>query len=74
MLAILLRSIRACWSRLLLELLLDVRAEWHRTFVLLAALGMVAAEGNKLFADGASTIGFPFTAFVVLHDPLHLLA
>lgn len=59
---------------LLPELLLDVEAEWHRTLVLLAVLGMVAAEGNKLFADGASTISFPFTAFGVLHDPLHLLA
>ena len=35
---------------------------------------MVAAEGNKLFSDGASTIGFPFTAFGVLHDPLYLPA
>ena len=59
---------------LLPELLLDVRAEWHRTIVLLAVLGMVAAEGNKLFADGASTIGFPFTAFGVQQDLLHLLA
>lgn len=59
---------------LLSELLLNVEAEWHRAFVLLAVLGMVAAEGNKLFADGASTIGFPFTAFGVLYNPLHLLA
>ena len=59
---------------LLPELLLDVEAEWYRTFVLLAVIGMVAVEGNKLFADGASTISFPFTAFGVLHDPLHLLA
>lgn len=59
---------------LLPELLLDVEAEWHRAFVLLAVLGVVAAEGDELFADGASTIGFPFAAFGVLYDPLHLLA
>lgn len=56
------------------DYLLDVRAEWHRAYVLLAALGMVAEEGKKLFADGAFTIGFPFAAFGVQHDPLHLLA
>lgn len=56
------------------ELLLYVEAEWHRALVFLAVLGVVAAEGNKLFADGASTISFPFAAFGVLHNPLHLLA
>lgn len=59
---------------LLPELLLDVEAKWHRALVLLAVLGMIAAEGNKLFANGAPTIGFPFAAFGVLHNPLHLLA
>lgn len=59
---------------LLPELLLDVEAERHRALVLLAVLGMVAAESNELLADGASTIGFPFAALGVLHNPLHLLA
>lgn len=59
---------------LLPELLLDVEAEWHRALVLLAVLGVIAAEGNKLFANGAPTVGFPFAAFGVLHHPLHLLA
>ena len=52
----------------------DADTKQHLTVVLMAELGMVAAEGNKLFADGASTTGFPFTAFGVLHDPLHLRA
>jgi hypothetical protein len=59
---------------LLPELLIDVEAEWHRALVLLAVLGMVAAEGNELLADGAPTIGFPFAALGMLHNPLHLLA
>lgn len=59
---------------LLPELLLDVEAEWHWALVLLAVLGVIAAKGNKLFANGASTIGFPFAAFGVLYNPLHLLA
>lgn len=35
---------------------------------------MVAAEGNELLADGASSIGFPFATLGVLHNPFHLLA
>lgn len=50
--------------------MLDVEAE--RASVLLAVLGMVAAEGGKLFADGASTIGLPFAAFGVIHGSLLL--
>lgn len=59
---------------LLPELLLDVEAEGHRALVLLAVLGMVAAEGDELLADGAPSVGFPLAALGVLHDPLHLLA
>lgn len=55
---------------LLSGFLLNVEAE--RASVLLAVLGMVAAEGGKLFADGASTIGLPFAAFGVIHGPLLL--
>lgn len=35
---------------------------------------MVAAEGDELLADVTPSIGFPFAAFVVLYNPLHLLA
>lgn len=59
---------------LLPELLLDVEAERHRALVLLAVLGMVAAEGNELLADGAPAIGFSFAALGMLHNSLHLLA
>lgn len=59
---------------LLAELLLDVEAEGHGALVLLAVLGVVAAEGNELLADGTPAIGFPFATFGMLHDPLHLLA
>lgn len=59
---------------LLPELLFDVEAERHRALVLLAVLGVVAAKGNELLANGAPAVGFPFAAFGVLHHPLHLLA
>ena len=59
---------------LLPELLLDVEAEGHRALVLLAVLGVVAAQGDELLADGAASVGFPLAALGVLHDPLHLLA
>ena len=59
---------------LLPELLLDVEAEGHGALVLLAVLGVVAAQGDELFADGAAAVGLALAALGVLHHPLHLLA
>ena len=38
----------------------------------LAEFGMVAAEGNQLFADGTAAVGLPLAGLRVGHDPLHL--
>lgn len=35
---------------------------------------MVATQCDKLFANGAATIGFSFAAFCMLNNTLHLLA
>ena len=59
---------------LLPELLLDVEAEGHGALVLLAVLGVVATQGDELFADGATAVGLALAALGVLHHPLHLLA
>lgn len=69
-----LRLLEPVLQLLLPELLLDIQAEGHRALVLLAVLGMVAAQGDELLADGAAAIGFPFAALGVLHNALHLLA
>lgn len=58
---------------LLPELLLDSEAERHRAVVLLAALGMVAAEGNELPADGAPTNCLSPTVLGMFYNSLHLL-
>lgn len=58
---------------LLPEFLLDVQTERDGTFVLLAVLGVVAAQGDELLANGTATIGLPLAALCVLNDPLHLL-
>lgn len=52
----------------------DVEAEGHGALVLLAVLGVVAAESNELLADGAPSVGLAFAAFGVLDNPFHLLA
>lgn len=52
----------------------DVQAEWDWALVLLTVFSMVATQCNKLFANGAATIGFSFAAFCVLNNTLHLLA
>ncbi|MEE6526403.1 hypothetical protein FKM82_027050 [Ascaphus truei] len=59
---------------LLPQLVLDVEAEGHRALVLLAVLGVVAAQSNKLLADGTPSVGLALAALGVLHHPLHLLA
>ena len=56
------------------EPLLDVWAQQHGARMLLAELGMVAAEGDELLADGAPSAGLPLAALGVLHDPFQLLA
>lgn len=35
---------------------------------------MVATQRDKLFANGAATVGFSLAAFRVLHNSFHLLA
>ena len=40
----------------------------------LAKLGVVAAEGDELFADGAAAVGLPLALLGVRHHPLHLVA
>lgn len=52
----------------------DAEAKWRLTAVLLAELGMGAAEDDKVSADWAIIFPFPTAAFGVQHDPLHLLA
>ena len=42
---------------LLSQLLLDVLTEGNETFGFLTHLGVVAAESDQLFADGASAVG-----------------
>ena len=59
---------------LLPELLLDVEAEGDGTLVLLAVLGVVAAQGDQLLAHGAAAVGLALAILGVLHHPLHLLA
>lgn len=59
---------------LLTELVLDVETERHRALGLLAVLGMIATERNKLLADWTAAIGLAFASLGVLHHPLHLLA
>jgi hypothetical protein len=59
---------------LLPQLVLDVQTEGYRTLVLLAVLGVVAAQGDELLADGAATVGLALATFGVLHHTLHLLA
>lgn len=66
--------LQAMLDLLLAEFVLDVEAEGHGAFVLLAVLGMVAAQRYQLFADGAAPIGLALAALGVLDHPLHLLA
>ena len=40
----------------------------------LAKLGVVAAEGDELFADGAAAVGLPLALLGVRDHPLHLVA
>lgn len=59
---------------LLAELLLDVEAERDGTLVLLAVLGVVAAQCDELLAHRTPTVGLALAALRVLNHPLHLLA
>lgn len=62
-------------QRLRLELLLDVGTEGHRTLVSVGTvLGVVAAEGDELLADGTAAVRLAFADLGVRHDSLHLLA
>lgn len=54
--------------------MLDVGAEGHWAFVLLAVFGMVATKGNQLFAHRTASVGLALAALGVLDNTLHLLA
>ena len=56
------------------QLVPDVEAEGDGTLVLLAVLGVVAAQGDQLLAHGAAAVGLALADLGVLHHPLHLLA
>lgn len=64
---------------LLPELVLNVYTIGDRTLVLLAVLGVVAAQGYQLLANGTAgsgrlvLVGLAFAALGVLHDALHLV-
>ncbi len=51
-------------SLLLSELVLDVGTEGNRTLLLHAVLGVVAAEGYELLADGTTSVRLPLTNLV----------
>lgn len=54
--------------------MLDVGAEGHWAFVLLAVFGMVATKGNQLFAHRTASVGLALAALGVLDNTFHLLA
>jgi len=58
---------------LLPQLVLDIEAEGHGALVLLAVLGMVAAQCDELLANGAASVGLALATLGVLHHSLHLL-
>ena len=66
--------LEAVLQLLLPQLVLDVEAEGHGALVLLAVLGVVAAQGDQLLAHGAASVGLALAALGVLHHALHLLA
>ena len=47
--------------------------EMCRTFGLLTYFGMITAEGNQLFANGAASIGLAFALTGMRDYPLHLV-
>ena len=55
-----------------LQAVLDARAEWHGTLVFLTILGVIAAQGDQLFADWTSTVRLALTALGMRDDTLHL--
>lgn len=59
---------------LLPELLFYVRTEWDQTLVFFAMFGVIATQGDKLFANRAAPVGFPFAVLRVSNDTFHLLA
>ena len=58
---------------MLSQLLLDVLTEGHKALGLLTHLGVVAAQGDQLFADGASAVGLSLALLGVRDDALHLV-
>ena len=56
------------------HLLLDVYAEGDGALGLVAGLGVVAAQGDELLADGAAPVRLALAALGVRDDPLHLPA
>jgi hypothetical protein len=58
---------------LLSQLLPDVETERHHAFRLGTVFGMVATQGDQLFANWAAAIGFAFARTRVRDNALHLL-
>ena len=46
----------------------------YRTFGLLTYFGMITAEGNQLFANGAASIGLAFALTGMRNNPFHFVA
>ena len=57
----------------MLQLLLDVLTKMYRTLSLLTYFGMVTAERDQLFADGASAVGFALALTGVRDHTLHFV-
>ena len=53
--------------------MLDVQAEWYKTFLFLTMFRMIAAQSNELFTYGAAAIRFSLTVLGVRNHTLHLL-
>ena len=53
--------------------MLDVLTKMYRTLSLLTYFGMVTAERDQLFADGASAVGFALALTGVRDHTLHFV-
>jgi hypothetical protein len=65
---------QALLEQLLLELLFQLLAEWHHALVLVAVLGVIAAQSDELLADWTTSVGLAATLASMCHHTFHLLA
>lgn len=59
---------------LLLQFVLDIRTERHRTLGLLTMFCMVTAQRNQLLTNRTATVRFAFAQFRMANDTFHFLA